>query len=402
VALLLLATRDLHTSWAVAAVLLCDLLPAIGLGFWFGGLADRYSKRLLIVVASLLQAAAFGGLALVHTAAPILLLALLAGIGNAMQLPALRSALPVLAGEDSQIAAAIYDTCRWVGVTVGPAVAAALFAASGVGLPLALNGLSFVLAAGVIATIKIDRPAEIGSKAGISIGVATGLKAAFASPLIVSLLACSSGAVFAGSLLNVCEPFLATHVLHGSGSDYAILVAAYGIGMVVAATLVARGGAVPANVLVHRYLGALVLTAVGMSGSAIVDTIPQAALTFAATGVANALLVVSQNQIIMLRVPSTVQGRLFGAKIAFNSTALLLGLVGAGALVAAVGVRATLGTGGAICGVCALAAAATLLGRTPQTQTQAPNGAAGHASTGFVDVVRPFPETGARAAVHRQ
>jgi MFS family permease len=390
VALLLLATRDLHTSWSVAAVLVCDLLPAIALGFWFGGLADRYPKRRLIVVASLMQAFAFGGLALAHTPAPILLLALLAGVGNAMQLPALRLALPALAGEDTQVAAAIYDTCRWVGVTVGPAVAAALFVVSGVALPLALNGLSFLLAAGVIATIAIDPPAHIDSKADrTGVGAPPGLKAVFASPLVVALFACSSGTLFAGSLLNVSEPFLATHTLHGSGSDYALLVAAYGIGMVVAAVLVARGGAVPANMLIQRYIGALVLTAVGMFGSALVGSIPLAALTFAATGVANALLLVSQAQLIMLTVPSAVQGRLFGAKDAFNSAAVLLGLAGAGALVAAVGVRLTLATGAAICGVCALAAAATLLGREPQTAPD--SDVAAHARTGFVDVIRSFP-----------
>jgi MFS family permease len=390
VALLLLATRDLHTSWAVAAVLVCDLLPSIALGFWFGGFADRYSKRRLIVVASLMQALAFGGLALAHSAAPILLLALLAGVGNAMQLPALRLALPALAGEDTQVAAAIYDTCRWVGVTVGPAVSAALFVVSGVALPLALNGLSFLLAAGVIATIAIDPPAQIDSKADrTGVGAPPGLKAVFASPLVVALFACSSGTLFAGSLLNVSEPFLATHVLHGSGSDYALLVAAYGVGMVVAAVLVARGGAVPADMLIHRYIGALVLTAVGMFGSALVGSIALAALTFAATGVANALLLVSQTQLILLTVPSAVQGRLFGAKNAVNSMALLLGLAGAGALVVAVGVRVTLATGGAICGVCALAAAAALLGREPQTPPD--NDVAAHARTGFVDMIRSFP-----------
>ena len=390
VALLLLTTRYLHTSWAVAAVLLCDLLPTIALGFWFGAFADRYSKRLVIVVASLLQAAAFGGLALTHRAVPIFLLALLAGVGAAMEAPALRSSLPAIAGEDSQVAGAIYETCRSIGVTVGPAVAAGLVAVSGVALPLALNGLSFVVAAGVFATVAIDAPAPVGStdrEAGL--GVAAGLKTAFASPLIVALIASSAGVFLAAALLNVSEPFLATRVLHGSGSDYALLVTAYGVGMVVASVLLARGGAVGANVLIRRYISALVLIAVGMSGSAIVGSIPSAALTFAATGVGNALMFVSQTQLILLLVPSAVQGRLFGGRDAVNASALLLGLVFAGALVAGLGVRVTLGAGAAICGLCALAATAAMLGRKPQTPP--PDGAPQHTRTGFVDVLRTFP-----------
>src|ERR1700688_4942364 len=105
VALLLLTYRYLHTSWAIAAVLLADFLPAIAFGSWFGACADRYSKRLLIVTANLLQAAAFAGLAFAHTAAPIFALAVLAGVGNALLRPALRSALPLVAGDSSQVAA---------------------------------------------------------------------------------------------------------------------------------------------------------------------------------------------------------------------------------------------------------------------------------------------------------
>ena len=59
------------------------------------------------------------------------------------------------------------------------------------------------------------------------------------------------------------------------------------------------------------------------------------------------------------------------------------------ALVAGLGVRVTLGAGAAICGLCALAATAAMLGRKPQTPP--PDGAPQHTRTGFVDVLRTFP-----------
>src|ERR1019366_2026847 len=117
------------------------------------------------------------------------------------------------------------------------------------------------------------------------------------TPGITALIACSAGAVIAGGLLNVCEPLLATRVLHGSGSDYALLVACYGAGMVTATVLVARRGSVPARVLIHRYLDAQILTAVGMFGSAIVGSVLPATVAFAATGYANALVNVSEMQL---------------------------------------------------------------------------------------------------------
>jgi MFS family permease len=365
VALLLLTHRDLHTPWAIAAVLLADFLPAIALGSWFGALADRYSKRRLIVGANLLQAAAFGALALAHTAVPIVSLALLAGLGNALQRPAMRSALPAVAGEARQVAAAMYDTCRWIGIAGGPLLAAALFAVSGVALPLVLNGLSFLVAAAVITTVAIDTAVpidQVPTRAGP--GVRSGLAEAFAARGIAAVIACSAGSIIAGGLLNVCEPILATSVLHGSGSDYALLVACYGVGMVAASSLVARRGTMPAHVLIHRYVGALLLTAAGMAGSAIVGSILPATLAFAATGFANALLLVSETQLILLRVPHAVQGRLFGAKDTVEGACILIGLAGAAPLVAAAGVRFTLATGAVICGACALAGVIMLRGTT--------------------------------------
>jgi MFS family permease len=372
VALLLLTTRYLHTSWAVAGVLLADFLPAIALGSWFGALADRYPKRVLIVAANLLAAGAWVGLAFVHAAVPIFALALLAGIGTALQRPALRSALPVIAGESGQIAAAVYDTCRWVGITAGPLVAAGLFALSGTALPLALNGASFLVAALLMGTVAIGSP-EHSPEAPERSGLRAGLAVAFAAPGIAAVIACSAGAVVAGGLLNVSEPLLATKVLHGSGSDYALLVACYGCGMVAASALVVRLGSVSVAVLVRRYLDAQILSAVGMFGSAIVDSVGPATIAFAATGFGNALLLVSAAQLVQLRVPVAVQGRLFGAKDTLEGVAFLIGLLGAGGLVAAEGVRVALASGAGICAVCALAAVATLgVGRSGVSASASP------------------------------
>jgi hypothetical protein len=379
VALLLLTVRYLHHSpWAVAAVLLADFAPAIALGTVFGALADRHSRRRLVVIANVVQAAAWGGLAFAHTMAPILALAVAAGVGNALQRPAMRAALPTVAGDARQVAAAWYDTCRWLGITVGPVLAAGLFAISGVGLPLGLNALSFLVAALAISRLEIERPStgEAEHEDAHPTGLRDGLSIAFAAPAIGAVIACSAPIVLSGGLLNVSEPLLATTVLHGSGSDYALLVACYGAGMVAGSVLVARQGEVAARVMIRRYLAALVLSGLGMAGSAIVGSIGLATIAFAATGYANALLVVSETQLIQLRVPNAVQGRLFGAKDTFEGALYLVGLIGAGALVAAGGVRLTLGTGAALYALCTVAALAALGPEAVRRITRSPPGVA--------------------------
>jgi MFS family permease len=367
VALLVLVLRDVHTSWAVPAVLLADFVPAVALGTSFGLLADRFSKRLLAVGANLVQAAAWAGLVFSHSAASIIGLALLSGVGNALLRPALRSALPIVAGEAAQAAAAWYDACRWIGITVGPIIAAGLFAALGLALPLALNAVSFLVAAAVLATVAVAPTPRLerGEPNGAAGGLRSGLAVAFGAPGIAVVIITSACAVIGGGLLNVCEPLLAKSVLHGSNSDYALLVASYGAGMVAATAWVARNAGVVARVLIHRYVDAQILFAAGIFASAIVGSVLPAAFAFAATGFGNALVNVSEIQLIQLRVPGSVQGRLFGAKDTLEGAAYLIGLVGAGVLVATEGVRVTLAIAAGICGVCGLAAAAALRPRTP-------------------------------------
>ena len=378
VALLFVTYRHLHSAWAISAVLLGQFVPAIAFGPWFGALADKHSKRLLIVSGSVLQAAAYGGLTVVDHAAPVISLALLAGIGNALQRPALRAALPGLAGDLAQTAAALFDSARWVGITVGPLVVAALLFVAGPSLPLAVSAGAFAVAAVMIATVPIEKRRAQADEP-VAQGIRAGLRVAFSSPGIAALIACSAGGVIGGGLLNVSEPIYATKVLHGSGSDYAVLVACYGIGMVLATVLVARRGAVPLGLLVNRYVVALALMAIGMLGTAVVASVALAAWTFAATGYANGLLVVSETQIIFMRVPNLVQGRLFGAKDMIEGVLFLTGLVAAAPLIAATSVRVTLVGAASVCGVCAVAAVLAMARKG--TAIMAPNEPVGQAGS---------------------
>ena len=99
IALLLVAYDLTRSAWAVSAVLLAELLPAIALGPLFGALADRLPRRRLVVAADLLRCAAFVALAFAGTLTAVIGLAFVAGVGAVLYQPAAKSALPGLAGE---------------------------------------------------------------------------------------------------------------------------------------------------------------------------------------------------------------------------------------------------------------------------------------------------------------
>ena len=65
VALLLIAYQRLHSGWGISLVLLGVFLPGILLAPVFGSLADRTSRRRMVICADVLRGCCFAGLAVV-------------------------------------------------------------------------------------------------------------------------------------------------------------------------------------------------------------------------------------------------------------------------------------------------------------------------------------------------
>ena len=146
-----------------SAVLIADLLPAMVLGPVFGALADRFSRRACCVVADVVRAGAFLGIALVDSFEATLALALLAGIGTALFTPAALSALPSLVEERRLPAAtALFGTFADLGFTLGPALAAVGLILGGPEFVLLANAVTFLLSA--IALSRLRFGAVTGSR----------------------------------------------------------------------------------------------------------------------------------------------------------------------------------------------------------------------------------------------
>src|SRR3954447_15244987 len=123
VALVLVALERFHSAWAVAMVLIADLVPLMALGPLLGGAADRLPRRACAVGADVLCAVAFVGIALVHDLGATLALAALAGVGNGIFNPAALAGLPHLTGERHAAAGtSLFSAISTLGKTLGPLV----------------------------------------------------------------------------------------------------------------------------------------------------------------------------------------------------------------------------------------------------------------------------------------
>ena len=274
VALLLLAYDHFRSPWAVSLVLLADFLPAILLGPLFGALADRWSRRMLVVGADVLRAAAFAGLAFADSFASCSRSRSSPGLGTALYHPASKAALAGLAGKRAEDAMGALVTIWSAASVAGPALGAALLLAVSTSVLLLLNAATFLVSALVLNRLALDREETVhgavatsdnvnlaiaagelvtAHEADVAIGhgVRAGLRAAHAVPGLSAIVGAGAAATLAFSLMNVAEPLLATDELDAGEAGFALLVCAFGIG----STLGALRGRADVRLLVGGLAG---------------------------------------------------------------------------------------------------------------------------------------------------
>ncbi|MGZ6616949.1 MAG: MFS transporter [Solirubrobacteraceae bacterium] len=349
VALVLIAYQRLHSGWAIALVLLADFLPGILLAAPFGALADRYPRLRLAVVADVLRAGAFIGLAFVPSIGATLVLALVAGVGSALFKPAVAAALPELVDAEQRSAAtALFGGVFSFGMTAGPAIAGLLLFVASPTEILAINGATFLMSATLLAGVPLGRGDGDGADDG-SLWSATrqGARAAAELPGVAALLVIGAFSVLAAAVMNVAEPLLATGPLAAGKSGYSLLVAVYGAGMVVGSIINTRMGSDVGN-LRSRLLVGLALNGVGMVASAIAPSVGWAIGSFLLTGISNSLIVGPEARLFQELVAERMLGRVFGLQSMLTDIAYVVAFLGAGLLLATLGVRSVFALGGSL------------------------------------------------------
>jgi MFS family permease len=349
VALVLIAYQRLHSAWAIAFVLLADFLPGIVLAAPFGVLADRFSRIRLAVLADVLRAGAFIGLALVPSIGATVVLALVAGVGSALFRPAVAAALPELVDADRRSAAtALYGGIFSFGMTAGPALGALMLFVASPAAVLAINGATFVVSAALLLGVPLGRGDADDEDAGSLWSAARdGARAAAEIPGIAALLVIGAVSVLAAAVMNVAEPLLATGPLGAGKSGYSLLVAVYGAGMVIGSIVNARMGSDVGN-LRTRLLVGLALNGVGMVASAIAPSLQWAIGSFLLTGISNSLIVGPEARLFQELVAERLLGRMFGLQSMLTDIAYVVAFLGSGLLLATLGVRSVFAVGGSL------------------------------------------------------
>ena len=221
-----------------------------------GRLADRVSRRRLLIAADLAAALAWLTAALLadHDAA---LLACAVG-GFALQSPvpaAIGAAVPaVVPPGDLATANGLLAAGRFAGILAGPVIGGTLGGAAGVEAPLALNAASFLASAGLVASIRADL--------GPAHGAPRPRRPRAPQPQVVRLLAVATAVLFLGpGLEGVAQVPLAASLSLGSAA-LGVLVAAWSAGAVAGALGARR---IPTGAEIGALRAGFAATAIGLA-----------------------------------------------------------------------------------------------------------------------------------------
>jgi MFS family permease len=326
-----------HSAAWVGAATIFRLLPYVLLGPFGGAIADRYARRRVLVVGSLLRMglmlvlaaviAADGPVALV-----IAIVALASAAGSAEQ-PAAMALLPRLVGEGRLGPAnALLHTVQDLAVVVGPAIGALLLAFASAPAAFVVNGGTFAVSALLFSTLgRHKTPVSAARSHGAVASVVAGLRTARVTPFVIPLFALVAAVEFTYGAQTVQLVIYADRSLDLGAGGYGLLLAASGAGGLVSAVF--NGQLATSRRMTLVVVSAAVLACASQFVYAISDVLTLALIVTAAAGAGLVCSEVVAETVVARVTPGETLGRIAGLFDACSIGAMVGGAVLASILV---------------------------------------------------------------------
>ena len=329
---------------AVATALVARMLPAALAAPYTAVLADRHSRRAILLWSCVLRAAALlGAAAAAGLAAPlgvVLVFAALFAAAHTAHRPAHTALMPQLARNPAELAAANagLSVILCGGFLLGSLLAGVLVSLTGLDVAFAACAAAFVAAALVMCPLAVDvRPPSPGEQAGPIANLSEGVRTVRRHPEMRLLVSVYAIKALVEGILDVLLVVSAIELLRMGDGGAGWLSAAWGLGGVL-------GGAASLALLDRGGLAKGMAPCLGISGLAIatITAWPDARLALAALlvmGIGFAVVETALQTLVQRLAPNDVLARVFGVHETLEVVALMLGSFVAAGLVSALGVR---------------------------------------------------------------
>ena len=238
-----LMTELTRSHLLIAMVQASVTLPIMVFGVFAGAIADNFDRRRVMIAAQLgmlIASALLAVLTYEQLIGPLSLLAITfaVGIGTALNSPAWQASVRAQVGREDLPQAISLNTLAFnMARSLGPALGGLVISASGVAAAFALNTVSFIAMIWVLARWRPEAPAPV--RQPMLPSIRTGLAFCFSAGPIRKLLlrGFCVGLGIAG--YQALIPGVVRDQLSGSEFDYGVLLAAFGLGSIAAALVVA-------------------------------------------------------------------------------------------------------------------------------------------------------------------
>jgi MFS family permease len=322
--------------WALAAV----AAP------WLAVLADRLSRRSVMVASDLSRGALLAGMAVAAAlggpAAIVYALAVGASISATVFAPAQGALLPSLVRTPDELTAAnvVMNTVASVGMFAGPALGGVLLAVSGAAAVFAVTAGTLVWSAANVFGIPRDAPASRDEETSAGHEMLAGFRAIAATPALRVVVGLTSAQTLVTGAFEVLLVVLALRLLHAGNAGVGWLNTALGVGCLVGVLAVA---ALAGRKRLAGDLGiGVLLWGAPLALVAVWTNLGFALLMFALIGVGNTLVDVAGMTLLQRSADNEVLGRVFGVLESLVLGTLALGALVAPAIVAWAGPRGAL------------------------------------------------------------
>ncbi|MGH8892639.1 MAG: MFS transporter [Actinomycetes bacterium] len=310
-----------------------QFLPMLLFGPWGGMLADRYSKRRLLVITQGFMgtvALVLGVLVLTDTVVVwhVYVLAFMLGLGTALDNPTRQSFVVEMVGRDDLPNAVGLNSASFnLGRVIGPALAGLLIEVFDTGPVFLLNALSFVAVIFALSRMRADELAP-SPRAGRGRGqVLEGIRYVRSRPDLVMVMALVFFVGTFGLNFQLTTALMATEVFDKGAGEFGLLGSIMAVGSLAGALLAARRGRPRLRLL----LGAALAFGAVEVVAGLMPTYVLFALTLIPVGVTALTFITAANSTMQLGVDPVMRGRVMALYMAvfFGGTPLGAPLVGA-------------------------------------------------------------------------
>ena len=236
-------TFTIAGSAKLGIVLLCQALALLTTLLIGGALADRFSRRRLMIVSDLTRLLAVGALAAVdatgHLGFSLLIVfAVLVGLGDGFFYPAFGGMVPLVVEQPSIASAnSLIGVARWGSILIGPAFAGFLYQPAGSATVFAADAASFLVSALFVYRTR-PRVIEAAEREGTLREIVAGARYVARVPwLWVTIVLFGVVLMLQLAPQQVLMPKLVTEQWHRGVGSYALLTTLMGVGTVIGALL---------------------------------------------------------------------------------------------------------------------------------------------------------------------